>query len=86
MRHAFTLSNGHTGSTASGQLTYSFRPTISGGAPATAVTVSTQRYHDGFGNRLLGFFVGGFAARTAEGALRGELDALAQACTSHSFA
>src|SRR5262249_34115696 len=48
------------GSVGSGQLTYSFRPTISGGAPATAVTVSTQRHRYGFANRLLGFFVGGF--------------------------
>ena len=31
-------------------------------------------------NRLLAFLVGGFAARTAEGALRDELDSLAQAC------
>jgi hypothetical protein len=74
------------GSAGSGQLTYSFRPTVAGGAPATVVTVSTQRHRYGFANRLLGFFVGGFAARTAEGALRGELDALAEACLAHAFA
>jgi hypothetical protein len=56
----------------SGELTYQFR-----GVPAgTAVTISTERPRAG----LLGFFVGGLAARTAEGSLRGELAALAGAC------
>jgi hypothetical protein len=65
----------------SGELTYWFTPaevgTRHGG---TAVTVSTQRRPLGLANRLLSFFVAGFVARTAEGALRSELDALAHAC------
>jgi hypothetical protein len=66
------------GSVGSGHLRYQFRPLPD--RDATAVTVTTEHPKYGFANRLLGFFVGGFAARTAEGALRTELDALAKGC------
>jgi uncharacterized protein YndB with AHSA1/START domain len=68
------------GASASGQLTYRFAPVAS----STAVTLSTERQRYGFANRLLGFVLGGFAARTAEGALRSELDALAAACLAQT--
>jgi uncharacterized protein YndB with AHSA1/START domain len=66
------------GAAASGRLSYRFQPTRAGAA--TAVTINTQKHRYGFANRLLGFFVGGFAARTAEGALRAQLDALCEGC------
>jgi uncharacterized protein YndB with AHSA1/START domain len=74
------------GSTAHNHLTYLFEPVefahIRVGPRRNGTTVSAVvegRPH-GIANRLLGFFLGGFAARTVEGSLRDELDALAAAC------
>ena len=66
------------GAVEANQLTYLFAP-IDVGAHrgGTAVTAVAERRPHGLANRLLGFLVGGFAARTAEGALREELAALA---------
>jgi uncharacterized protein YndB with AHSA1/START domain len=72
------------GAIASGQLTYRFQPSRDGSA--TAVTINTQKHRYGFANRLLGFIVGGFAARTAEGALRAQLDMLAEGCRASVWA
>lgn len=63
------------------QLTYGFTP-IEVGAHRGGTTVSAVyegRPH-GLTNRFLMFFLGGFDARTVEGALRDDLDALATAC------
>ena len=63
------------------QLTYVFAPIDVGPhRGSTAVTAIQAGRPHGFAGRLLGFVVGTFAARTAEGALRDELDALAAAC------
>jgi uncharacterized protein YndB with AHSA1/START domain len=72
------------GAIASGQLTYRFQPARDGAA--TVVTINTQKHRYGFANRLLGFIVGGFAARTAEGALRAQLDVLAEGCRAGAWA
>src|SRR5262249_18465172 len=53
---------------------------------STTVTVSTQRRPHGIANRVLGFLVAGFDARTAEGALRSELEALDAACRRERYA
>ena len=50
----------------------------------TAVTVVDDRAADLTG-RLLDLVAGGFAARTVEGAVRDQLDALAAACTTRVF-
>lgn len=47
----------------------------------TVVSVIDERAA-GFAERLLDLASGGFTARTAEGAVRDELDALARACTT----
>jgi hypothetical protein len=53
---------------------------------ASAVTASASGRPHGLAGRLLAFVVGSLAARTAEGALRDELDALAEACVARSAA
>ncbi len=69
------------GNPAGSRLTYTFEPVSVGHhRGSTEVCISAERHPRGFGNRLLSFFLAGFAARTAEGALRAELDALAAAC------
>lgn len=50
----------------------------------TTVTVVDDRTA-GLAGRLLELMAGGFAARTVEGAVRDELDALAAACTTRVF-
>lgn len=63
------------------QLSYLFAPIEVGPQRgATAVSAVAESRPHGLANRLLGFFLAGFAARTVEGALRVELDALAAAC------
>jgi uncharacterized protein YndB with AHSA1/START domain len=65
------------------QLTYVFTSVDVGPhRGATAVTAIAEAEHrpHGLKNRLVDFFVAGLAARTAEGALRDELDALAAEC------
>ncbi len=65
---------------AANQLTYVFAPIDVGPhRGATAVTAVVEGRAHGLANHLLAFFLGGFAARTAEGALRDELDALTAA-------
>jgi Polyketide cyclase / dehydrase and lipid transport len=69
------------GGDASHRLTYTFT-SIELGAHrgwATVSAVYEGRPH-GLTNRFLAFFLGGLDARTIEGALRGDLDALAAAC------
>lgn len=66
-----------------GSLTYVFAPIEVGpDRGSTAVTATAAGRPLGLTDRLLVFFVGTFAARTAEGALRDELEALADACSS----
>jgi len=52
----------------------------------TAVTAEAEAHTQGLANRFLAFVLGGFAARTAEGALRDELDALAAASRARGSA
>jgi uncharacterized protein YndB with AHSA1/START domain len=64
------------------ELCYEFTPVELGprrGATLVCAHVVKNRPH-GFADRMLAFVVGGFAARTAEGAVRHELAALAAAC------
>jgi uncharacterized membrane protein len=66
-----------------GHLTYVFAPIDVGpDRGSTAVTAIAEGRPHGLADRLLSFVVGTFAARTAEGALRDELGALAAACTA----
>ena len=68
-------------SVASDELAYVFTPIRTGPRRGgTAVTALVRRRPARFSHRVLGFMVGTFAARTAEGALRAELAALARAC------
>ncbi len=62
------------------QREYVFTPVDVG--PQRGATVVTVADHAGFADRLLDLVVGGFAARTAEGAVRAELDALMAACVT----
>lgn len=67
--------------TGGGQLTYLFAPIDVGPhRGGTTVTAAPAGRPHGLRGRLLAFVMGGFAAQTAEGALRDELDALADAC------
>ena len=66
------------------RLCYEFTPIELGprrGATLVTVQVAESRQH-GLADRVLAFVVGGFAARTAEGAVRNELAALTVACRS----
>ena len=66
-----------------GRLTYLFAPVDVGpDRGATAVTATAHGRPHGLAGRMLAFVVGTLAARTAEGALRDELDALAAACAT----
>jgi hypothetical protein len=69
------------------RLTYVFTPISVGpdrGATAAQIAVESERSAarrpHRLANQVLAFLVGGFAARTTEGALRAELDSLAAAC------
>jgi Polyketide cyclase / dehydrase and lipid transport len=67
------------------QLTYLFAPIDVGRhRGATTASAVVQRGPGGLADTLLAFVMGGFAARTIEGALRGELDDLAAACRATS--
>jgi len=69
--------------TGTGQMTYVFVPVeIGSQRGGTAVAVTAEARPHGLTHLLLAFFVGTFAARTAEGALREELDAFAAACVA----
>jgi uncharacterized protein YndB with AHSA1/START domain len=75
--------------TSGGQLTYLFAPIDvgphRGGTAVTAIPAGRMAGKtSGLAGRMLAFVVGTFAARTAEGALRDELDALAAACVARS--
>jgi Polyketide cyclase / dehydrase and lipid transport len=69
------------GAGASHRLTYTFTP-IELGAQRGCATVSAvyEGSTHGLTSRFLAFLLGGLDARTIEGALRGDLDALAAAC------
>jgi hypothetical protein len=69
------------GTGAPNRLTYTITP-IELGAQRGHATVSAvyEGHAHGLTNRLLAFLLGGLDARTIEGALRGDLDALAAAC------
>jgi hypothetical protein len=68
-------------------LTYLFSPVELGShRGGTAVSISAEAHPHGLANRLLQFILGGFAARTVEGALRVELDALAAGARQHASA
>jgi hypothetical protein len=72
----------------SNELSYLFTPVQIGphrGATTVTATVIGTPPH-GLADRLLNFVVGGLAARTAEGAVRDELDALAAACLTRTSA
>jgi uncharacterized membrane protein len=61
-------------------LSYRFEPAMDADdAGGTVVTALVANHPAGLTNRLLAFFLGSFAARTAEGHLRDELDELAAA-------
>jgi uncharacterized protein YndB with AHSA1/START domain len=61
-------------------LTYVFAPVDVGPhSGETSVTATVQSRPHGLANLLIAFFLGSFAARTAEGHLRDELDELAAA-------
>ena len=61
------------------QLTYAFTPIDVGShRGATTVAAVYEGRPHGLTNRFLMFFLGGFDARTVEGALRDDLDALAK--------
>jgi uncharacterized protein YndB with AHSA1/START domain len=62
------------------RMSYRFEPAVGGDAGGTCVTAVVANHPAGLANRLLAFFLGSFAARTAEGHLRDELDELADAC------
>lgn len=68
------------------QLTYTFAPIevgrLHGG---TAVTTVLEGRPQTTTSRFLSFFFGGLAARTVEGALREDLDALAIACANRAW-
>ncbi|GAA1822439.1 hypothetical protein GCM10009682_48500 [Luedemannella flava] len=62
-------------------LTYTFRPVEVGRAHGgTMVGAVFEGHLSSRASRAVAFFLGGLAARTAEGALRRDLDALAAAC------
>lgn len=62
-------------------LTYTFRPIEVGRAHGgTTVTAVFEGRLSSRASRAVAFFLGGLAVRTAEGALRRDLDALAVAC------
>jgi uncharacterized membrane protein len=64
------------------QLCYDFTPIELGphrGSTLVTAQVAENKPH-GLADRVLAFVVGGFAARTVEGAVRDELTALAMAC------
>jgi hypothetical protein len=66
----------------SNELSYEFTPIELGadrGSTMVTALVRENRAH-GLADHLLAFVVGGFAARTAEGAIRDELAALTVAC------
>src|SRR5262245_16306441 len=72
----------------SNELSYVFTPVELGphrGGTTITATVTEAVPHR-LADRLLAFVVGGFAARTAEGAVRDELDALAAACLTRTSA
>jgi len=63
------------------RLTYTFTPIEVGPQRGcTTVSVVYEGSAHGLTNRFFSFFLGGFDARTVEGALRHDLDALAAAC------
>jgi uncharacterized protein YndB with AHSA1/START domain len=61
---------------------YQFTP-ADPGRGGTTVTAIVEHHPSGLTNLLLAFFLGNFAARTAEGHLRDELDELAAACAAN---
>ncbi len=70
----------------SNELSFVFTPVEIGphrGATTVTATVTGVRPLS-LADHLLSFVVGGFAARTAEGAVRDELDALAAACLTRT--
>lgn len=68
------------------QMTYTFAPIevgrLRGG---TAVSTRLEGVPQTMTSRFLSFFFGGLAARTVEGALREDLDALAAACAGRTW-
>jgi uncharacterized protein YndB with AHSA1/START domain len=68
------------------RMTYTFAPIevgrLRGG---TAVSTRLEGIPQTMTSRFLSFFFGGLAARTVEGALREDLDALATACAGRRF-
>lgn len=84
---------GLLGNPSSPRMCYVFTPVAVGshrGGTTMQLIVESEpqpaRRSQRIANRLLAFLVGGFAARTAEGALRDELDSLALACAEHAAA
>jgi hypothetical protein len=78
---------GLAGAPRSPRLTYVFTPIAAGphrGGTTVQVVVESEpaagRRRQRIANQVLAFVVGAFAARTAEGALRADLDDLAAAC------
>jgi len=74
------------GQAANNRLTYVFSPIEVGphrGETSVSAIVEGPPVH-GLTNQLLGFLLGGLAARTVEGALRDDLDALAGAWRSRA--
>jgi hypothetical protein len=69
------------------RLTYTFAPIEVGRQRGgTAVTTLLEGRPQTMTSRFLSFFFGGLAARTVEGALREDLDALATACAGRTSA
>jgi uncharacterized membrane protein len=65
------------------RLTYTFRPIEVGrGRGATVVSADFEGLPYARASRMLAIFLGGLAARTVEGSLRRDLDALAEACAN----
>lgn len=67
---------------ASHQREYAFTSIEVGPHRGHTVVTAVDDRTAGFAERLLDLVAGGFAARTVEGAVRAELDALATACTT----
>ncbi len=64
------------------QREYAFTPVDVGPHRGSTIVTVVDDRAPGLAERLLDLVVGGFAARTVEGAVREELDALAAACTT----
>jgi hypothetical protein len=75
------------GAAARHRLSYTFTPVEVGACRGgTTVSVTVERQPRGFVDRVLTVLLGGFVARTVEGALRQHVEAFAAGCLAHRSA